>query len=468
MSLFLVGPLVLATAGVAAPPTRAQPPLSALEIVLPELERDEHFEPWWELAEIHRPELRAALERWRAARAETFVVGRLPDPMLDVGAFAWTTDGSAEPGLSRVVVRQELSWPSERRAERDAADAEADAVEAKFRATWLSVRREVVAAVMELWAVDQLLAIDREQLEIADSIANATLGALRVGDATLADQQQVELQRARLEDRLAGRAEQYRIAETRVRAAVGVDARISLPSLPTGRPPTLPAESESALAFAQTEHPMVQMPTAMAAAADAMERRHRALALPGLGVGVEWMQMPGAMGDRAVSPMISLRLPIAGRRHRIGAHGADAERLAWEAERQAAANDTAAALTEALILVRDSARRIATLKTTLIPQADAIWSSRLGSYRVGRGMVGEALMAQRELVDLHGELVEAQREHEVAWAMLEEAVGRPVRRRTVEAGGVLRDVVDQEKGQKEPGEAGASNGPAGREAEETP
>lgn len=461
MKLFLVGLLALAAAGVAAQPARVQPSLSDLEIVLPELERDEHFEPWWQLAEIHRPELRAALERWRAARAETFVVGRLPDPMLDVGAFAWTTDGSAEPGLSRVVLRQELPWPSERRAERDAADAEADAVEARFRATWLSVRREVVDAVMELWAVDRLLAIDREQLEITGSIADATLGALRIGEATLADQQQVELQRARLEDRLAGRAEQRRIAEARLRATLGLGTEAILPALPSTRPPTQPAESEEDLAFAQLEHPMVQMPTAMAAAAEAMERRHRALALPGLGVGVEWMQMPGAMGDRAVSPMISLRLPFAGRRHRTSAHGADAQRLAWEAERQAAANDTAAALTEALILVRDSARRIATLTTTLIPQADAVGSSRLGAYRVGRGMVGDALMAQRELVELRGELVEAEREHELAWAMLEEAVGRPVRRRTAEAGGVVTHLEDGSGAVKEPR-------PQDAEREETP
>ncbi len=468
MKLFLVGPLALAAAAVAAQPARVQPSLSDLEIVLPEVERDEHFEPWWELAEIHRPELRAALERWRAARAETFVVGRLPDPMLDVGAFAWTSDGSAEPGLSRVVLRQELPWPSERKAERDAADAEADAVEANFRATWLSVRRQVVEAVMELWALEQLLAIDGEQLEIVDTIADATLGALRVGDASLADQQQVELQRARLEDRLTGRAEQRRIAETRLRAALGVDAGIILPSLPSGRPPTLPAESASALAIAQAEHPMVQMPAAMAAAADALERRHRALALPGLGVGVEWMQMPGAMRDRAISPMISIRLPFAGGRHRTSAHGADAERLAWEAERRAAANSTAAALTEAVILVRDSARRIATLTTTLIPQADAVWSSRLGAYRVGRGQVGDALMAQRELVDLRAELIEAQREHEVAWAMLEEAAGRPVRRRTVEAGGVLSDMSDDGAAGGEEGTREDANTIEDRAAEETP
>jgi outer membrane protein TolC len=360
-----------------------------------------------------------------------------------------------------VVLRQELPWPSERRAERDAANAEADAVEARFRATWLSVRREVVDAVMELWAVDRLVAIDREQLEITGSIADATLGALRIGEATLADQQQVELQRARLEDRLVGRAEQRRIVEARLRATLGLGPAAILPALPSTRPPTLPAESEEDLAFAQIEHPMVQMPTAMAAAAEAMERRHRALALPGLGVGVEWMRMPGAMGDRAVSPMISLRLPFAGRRHRTSAHGADAERLAWEAERQAAANDTAAALTEALILVRDSARRIATLTTTLIPQADAVGSSRLGAYRVGRGMVGDALMAQRELVELRGELVEAEREHELAWAMLEEAVGRPVRRRTVEAGGVVTHLEDGSGTGKEPR-------PQDAEREETP
>jgi hypothetical protein len=76
-------------------------------------------------------------------------------------------------------------------------------------------------------------------------------------------------------------------------------------------------------------------------------------------------------------------------------------------------------------------------------------------------MVGDALMAQRELVELRGELVEAEREHELAWAMLEEAVGRPVRRRTAEAGGVVTHLEDGSGAVKEPR-------PQDAEREETP
>ena len=73
-------------------------------------------------------------------------------------------------------------------------------------------------------------------------------------------------------------------------------------------------------------------------------------------------------------------------------------------------------------------RRTALYRGTLVPQAESAYDSVLGAYTVGRGTVAQALLAQRDLLELRVELDRARADHGRAWARLEEIAGREVRR----------------------------------------
>jgi hypothetical protein len=70
-------------------------------------------------------------------------------------------------------------------------------------------------------------------------------------------------------------------------------------------------------------------------------------------------------------------------------------------------------------------------ESTLIPQADAAYSSVLGAYATGRGSVAATLLSQSDLLQLRIELEEIRAEHAAAWARLEEVVGSRLERRAV-------------------------------------
>ena len=73
--------------------------------------------------------------------------------------------------------------------------------------------------------------------------------------------------------------------------------------------------------------------------------------------------------------------------------------------------------------VEDTARRVAVVQDTLLPQAEAAYGSVLGQYAVGEAGVAQALLAQRDLLDLAVDRVAAEAGHQRAWARLHALVG---------------------------------------------
>ena len=66
--------------------------------------------------------------------------------------------------------------------------------------------------------------------------------------------------------------------------------------------------------------------------------------------------------------------------------------------------------------------------TTLVAQAETAHASLLGAYQTGDASAMDAIRGQSELLELQRGLVEARAQHAVAWARLEQTVGRPVER----------------------------------------
>jgi outer membrane protein TolC len=78
--------------------------------------------------------------------------------------------------------------------------------------------------------------------------------------------------------------------------------------------------------------------------------------------------------------------------------------------------------------LRDALRRVQLYRGTLVPQAQSAYESVLGAYTVGRGSVAQALLAQRDLLELRIELERARADYARTWARLEELVGRELRK----------------------------------------
>lgn len=385
------------------------------------------FDAYVAHAAEHSPALRASFERWRASVHGISPARRLPDPMVELGAYVWSSGGGG-PTLGRLGVRQELPWPGTLRAGADAASAEARARQRSFEAELVELRERVADSYHRLWLLRRVRAIRGEHLLILRGLSESALGKLATGSATLADQQQIDLTIARLADALAALDEQERAEEARLRAIVGAPPGIAVATVEQGPPPSWPAESQETLERAAFQHPSIEVFVLQGEAAEARARQGRIARWPGFVVGVEWMRMPGSMGESGIMPSVGVRLPLWQGTYAEAIRASEAEASAQLADGEAALLGARADLEGALSRLRDSKRRIELHEHTLLPQAEAAYASVLGAYAAGRATVAASLLAQRDLIEVRIDLEGARADHALAWAELERVVGRRVRR----------------------------------------
>jgi outer membrane protein TolC len=348
--------------------------------------------------------------------------------------FVWNSGENAGLTPARVSLRQEFPWPSKLGAGADAASAEARAQQRRFEAELLALRQRVTDAYFRLWLLRRTRTIQEEQLEILRGLSESALGQLATGAATLADQQQIDLTSARLADAVAALEQRERAAKGQLRAAVGAPAGVDTPTEEEPRQVALPSESDEALRQAVLGHPFIESFALMGEAATAAAQSEKADRMPGFALGIEWMRMPGPMGESGIIPSVGISLPIWQGSYGESIRAAEAEAAAQTAEGLAASQRAQAELEEALAMVRDSYRRVELNENTLLPQAEAAYASVLGAYATSRSTVAASLLAQRELLEIRVGLEQARAEHAAAWARLEQVVGRRVKQARVRRG----------------------------------
>lgn len=378
------------------------------------------------------PAVRAAFLHWQAAVHRVARARTLPEPTLSFGAFVRSVETRVGPQQARISLQQAFPWPTKLTAGGKAATAEARAAEALLEATSLAVAEQVAVAYWSLWEVRATRTLHREHLDVLDGLSESVRARLAIGGATLADLQQVDLARARLEDGIRSMDERERRAQAALLSALG---ERKTPELPTTTEPSLALPDETLLRDEVLEHPFV---TSLEHRADAADDRARALGanrLPSFTVGADWLIMgPAAAPDTpesgkdAVFVGVGVRVPLW-----QGTYGHDvsSERATADARRleQRARGDQALSSLEATLAeLRDAERRVRVLSDTLLPQAQASYASVLGNYTVGQSTVAQTLLSQRDLLDLAVERATATADHMGAWARLDQLVGSEVSR----------------------------------------
>lgn len=407
------------------------PPAKLAEAEVPPIEAEAGLSAYVALALKHSPAIQASFERWQGSVYRISRARRLPEPMLGFDYLIRTAESPIAPNQARIGLQQAFPWPTKLTAGADAASAEARALQAEFEARALEVSRRVADAYWELWVIRRARAIHREHLDVVRGLSASARARIATGGAMLAELHQIDLTAARVEDTILGMDEDEKAAEARLRQEVGASTLIAVPTAHPPPPIALPAERYETLVDAARAHPLIAKTELMAESFDSAARAEAADRWPSFTVGVGWMitgsrDMPGGVDLGAA---ISLPLWQGSYADAISAREADAS--AQRAEGRVLLDRARAALESALSRVRDAVRRAALYQDTLVPQAESAYESVLGAYTVGQGTVAQALLAQRDLLDLRVELDRARADHARAWARLEEVAGRELRRSPV-------------------------------------
>ncbi|MDJ0764412.1 MAG: TolC family protein [Myxococcota bacterium] len=382
------------------------------------------------------PSLRAAFERWRASVLSISSARKLPDPVLSYGAFLLNVETRVGPQRHRLRLAQTFPWPSRLTAGADAAAIAARAAQRQFESEVLGVRARVATAYWHLWQIREILRVQRSLLAIARSSADAVQSRVIIGEASLADLQQVDLFIARLEDRNSTLEVKEKTDSAMLVAEIGAPVDTPTPTAKWIGEIGVPDENIEALIKATRDHPRLRSFALRADGSEAEARSREAARYPNITLALDWIEvgetaMPDVSdsGRDALIFGVGMSLPLWQGATKESAASARSQAAAFRADGKAAENRAIAELTRAVTAVRDAARRISLHRTTLIPQAKAIYDAVVADYTIGRSSVGDILMAARNLLEVQIGLIRSQSDSAVGQATLDMTVGRPVRMR---------------------------------------
>jgi len=381
-----------------------------------------------ELALAHSPRVAAADARAAAAADQIAVARTPPDPVVRVGGYVQSVETRVGPQQARLGVSQALPWPTGLLAAGRAAADQARAADHVADATRRGVAAEVRIAYWTLWEIRTTRALHEQHQALLDGLAEAVRARLEVGRATLAELQQVDLARARLDDDLASLDADEIGAEAALAALLGEAA----PSVLTtdDEPAVAPVTDPESLREQADRHPALQARQARADAEGQRARAAGARRLPDLTVSGDWIvtappadpSIPDA-GKDAVMVGVGVRVPLWQGAHGHQVASARSRAQAEEAAHREARDQLMAQLAQLRAEVDDTARRTQLIADTLLPQADAAYRSLLGEAAAGRAQGAQLLLAQRDLLDLDLQLARSRADHARAWARLAALTG---------------------------------------------
>lgn len=368
----------------------------------------------------HHPALAAAWARARGAQAQIDASGVWPEPKISAGYFLRSVETRVGPQRARIGVQQPLPWPGGLQAQRQGAEATAGAAEAAAEAAARGVYAEVAAAYWSLWRLTAQRGIVAAHLDVIRGLSELNRGRLITGAVGLPAQQQIDLAAARQLDALGGLDAEIDMAKARLRAAIGAPAGLALPV--QSAPPTI---IDARPALAGDRHPAVQAEGLRAQAYDAAAEARRDKAWPTVALGADWIitgarDVEGLEGDGQDAFMLGLTvsLPLWQRSYAAEVEAAEALAEGQRAQQRATLDAQQAQGEIARRALDDAARQIALYTDTLIPQAEATHQAVLGAYAAGEAQIAQALLVQRDLLDLRLALIQAQARYATAEARL--------------------------------------------------
>ncbi len=409
-----------------------QAPTSSSNVVL-----DGALAPYLRVALGQSPQLKAAYAAWDMEVRGIQGAATLPEPTLGLGIFLRSVETRVGPQQARVSLQQSLPWPTELTGRHDAAVAEARVAQAQFDAVVLDVSAQVLMAYWTLWEVRATRRTHSAHVVVLEDLSATLRARLEIGAATLADVQQVDLTRARLEDSLLSLDARERRAVASLRAVIGGSPG-ELPTVQNPFQAQQPVLNLQQVTQRALEHPLLGAAGAREDAAQAAIQVAQSQRAPGLTLGVDWIPTgPSAMDDAesgrdALMLGVGFRIPLWQRSYAEDVRAMAAMQDLRAAQSQGLRLQLSAQVEDAYIRVVDGARRVDVVQYSLLPQAEGTYASLLGSYAVGKANVAQVLLAQRDLLELQVLLDSEQAELERSWAELEQLCGTPLERRGTE------------------------------------
>lgn len=370
----------------------------------------------------HNPEIKAARERWEAAKSVPSQVQTLPDPIV---GLAYRGPDIMREG--RVLLQQDFPFPGKLGLRGDVAARGADRAGEVFQATVLRVVARLKEAFFELHFVHKSIDIVEKNLKILEEFEKTAEARYKVGKGIQQDIFRAQVELSRELERLTTLEQEKQTLHADINRILN-------------RPPAAPLNGPEEPLLTVLSHTLEELneqalrhSPVIKAQAWGIQQGESALALarreyyPDFFVGVGGMQSFRAGEDHDAFGMLGVKVPLYyATKQRFGVREALSLLEGARKDHRTSMQDILFRVKDNMARVERAKRLTKLLKEAIIPQASLALESSIAGYTVGSvdflTMLDNLLRLQRDEIDLHRQRTA----HEIAVARLEEAVGIPL------------------------------------------
>ncbi len=370
------------------------------------------------------PELKAARDRWEAAKAVIPQVQSLPDPKLQ---FGYQRMPMVEPLEGPMYgVGQEIPFPGKLRLRGEVARREAERLEQAYHATRLRLIAALKQGYYALHFVHKSIEIVEKNKLLLVQFEKTAKARYSVGQAAQQDVFRAQVEISRVLDRLAVLEQQKESLQADLNRLLNRP-----PADPLGKPEEIEVPLLT-LPLPELTRRAEESSPALRSSAKGVELGEQAVALakreyfPDFDLTALGLRND-RINDNGYQLMLGVRVPLYYEtKQRQGVTQALAGLSAARDDLAGARQEVLARVKDSFVRVQRAERLIAILRDAIIPQATLALRSAQAGYSVGKvdflTLLNSLLTLQESELELHGEMVA----HEQAIARLEELTGGPL------------------------------------------
>lgn len=374
--------------------------------------------------EATNPEIKAARQRWEAAKAVVPQVQALPDPSLQLG---YQRMPMADPLQGPMYgIAQEFPFPGKLRLKGQVAQRSADRIEQEYLATRLRLVARLKEAYYDLHFVHKAIEIVERNKILLTQFAKTAKSRYAVGQAAQQDVFRAQVELSRVLDRLAVLDQQKESLHATINRLL-----LRPPANPFGTPDEIQV-TMLAVPLPELNRRADEFSPILQASAKEVERGEQAVALARKEFYPDFdLSALGLRNDRinenGYQVMLGIRIPLYfASKQREGVRQALSELSGARDSLANSRQDLLFRVKDDFVQAQRAERLVTILRDAIIPQATMALQASQAGYGVGKvdflTLLNSLLTLQESELELHGEMVA----HEKAMARLEEVTGGPL------------------------------------------
>lgn len=376
------------------------------------------------------PVIRAARANVTAAQEKVGQAGVLPDPRVGFEYFLQPIETRTGPQEASISVSQSIPWPGRLSLDREHQQDDVKIIRAMLQDTTLQVVRSIKTTYIEYGYLGQAEATTGQILELMRYLEGIAQTNYTSGKSTFADVLKIQIEIARLENKLATLADNTEPVRVQLNSLLGIDRNMARP-----RPEELPSLSLS-LETDQIHELARRNSPRLTAAREKIEKSRTAAEIADQGFYPDFSLSaktiftddaefgnPPDSGQDPVVVGLSVTIPIFYNKRLSAIAEKQAAVQSARHEREAVMKKIEAEIEQILFRYREAERLLDLYRETLIPKVRQELDVALEAYQGGEYTILELIDTEKNLLNFELNLLRARADMAIQIAGLEELTG---------------------------------------------